>query len=309
MKRVKTPALRLAYEENGPNTGEPLILVHGWPDSPRTWDKVLPLLHEAGYKTIAPYLRGYGPSTFRRPLLGRKPRRTGQPVAFARDIIELADHLRLKRFHFVGHDWGARTGYALSALYQQRLKSLVAISVPFEPGKATPPKLPQARAFWYQWLLCTKPGEKKFREDPVAFGKAQWDAWSPDGWYALSEFNEAAKSWTGDDFQTVVLHGYRSRWGHAELDPKYAVLQARFESALALSTPTLLLHGLIDHCELTETTDGAERYFTSGYKRSLLEGVGHFPQRENPKSTAAAIVEHLQEINNPRTGIKVPPPV
>ena len=295
IQKLKTPVLSLAYEEGGPKKGEPLLLVHGWPDSPRTWDKVLPFLHEAGYRTIAPYLRGYGPSTFRNPLFGRKPRRTGQPVAFAQDIIDLAQRLQLGRFPFVGHDWGAWTGYALAALFPGRLKSLVAISVPFEPGKAAPPKFPQARAFWYQWLLCTQPGEKKFREDPVAFGQAQWDAWSPHGWYTQEEFAETARSWKGKDFQNVVLHSYRSRWDHAELDPKYARQQARFESALTLGTPTLLLHGLNDHCELAETTNGAERYFTAGYRRLLLEGVGHFPQRENPKGTAAAIVQHLRE--------------
>jgi pimeloyl-ACP methyl ester carboxylesterase len=75
--KIKTKVLRQAYEQSGPKKGEPLILVHGWPDSPRTWDKVLPALHQAGYQTIVPYLRGYGPSSFRDPLLGRKPRRTG----------------------------------------------------------------------------------------------------------------------------------------------------------------------------------------------------------------------------------------
>jgi len=165
IKTVKTPVLRLAYEESGPTRGEPLILLHGWPDSPRTWDSVLPSLHEAGFKTVTPYLRGSGSTTFRDRLLGRNPKRTGQPVAFAYDVICLADHLGFKRFQFVGHDWGARTGYAMSALYPQRLKSMITISVPFEPGKAAPPKLPQARAFWYQWLLCTQPGERMFRQN------------------------------------------------------------------------------------------------------------------------------------------------
>lgn len=109
IRKIRLPTLWLAYEESGPERGEPLILVHGWPDSVRTWDRVLPLLHDAGYRTIAPYLRGYGASTFRDPVFGRKTRRTGQPVAFARDIIDLADRLRLQQFHYVGHDWGART--------------------------------------------------------------------------------------------------------------------------------------------------------------------------------------------------------
>ncbi len=97
-------------------------------------------------------------------------------------------------------------GYALAALFPKRLKSLVSISVPFQPGEAKPPAYPQARAFWYQWLLCSKPGEKMFRSDPVAYGRAQWDSWSPSGWYTEHEFAEAAKSWAGDDFKDVVLH-------------------------------------------------------------------------------------------------------
>ena len=293
--KVKTALLDQAYEITGPKRGEPLFLVHGWPDSPRTWDKVLPALHQAGYRTITPYLRAYGRSRFRDPLFGRKLRRTGQPVAFAQDMIDLADQLRIERFHFVGHDWGARTGYALAALFADRLKSLVAISVPFQPGKPSPPELPQARAFWYQWLLCTIPGEQAFRADAVAFGRAQWDTWSPPGWYTEKEFQEAAASWTSADFKDVVLHGYRSRWGHAELDPRYAELQKRFEATRNLGVSTLLIHGAEDQCELAATTDGAERHFAKPYHRVLLDGVGHFPQRENPGLTAALILEHHRQ--------------
>lgn len=291
---IKTENLKLAYEEAGPKAGKAVILLHGWPDSPRTWDKMLPALHAAGYRTYAPYLRGYGETEFRSPLFGRKPRHTGQPVAFAQDVIDLADALKLQTFDFVGHDWGARTGHALAALFPQRLKRMVTISVPFEPGPGKPPKLPQAQAFWYQWFLCSKPGEKAFRADPVAYGKRQWDTWSPRGWYSSNDLAEAAKSWTGKTFADVVLHSYRSRWGHAEKDMAYAVLEARFESTVTLGVPTLLLHGLQDSCELAETTDGAGKYFTAGYKRVLLDGVGHFPQRESPEATAREILQYLQ---------------
>ncbi len=293
--KVKTPQIKQAYELSGPETGESIFLVHGWPDSPRTWDKLRPILHAAGYRTVVPYLRSYGPSTIRTRILASRPRRTGQPVAYAADMLHLANHLRLKRFHFIGHDWGARTAYALAALAPERLKSLVAISVPFEPETAEAPAFPQARAFWYQWLLCTIPGEKKFRADPVAFGRAQWDAWSPAGWYTEAEFAETAKSWKGSDFKDVVLHAYRSRWGHAPLDPHYAKPQARFASTKMLNTPTTLIHGIEDRCELLETTDGAEKYFTAGYDRVLLGGVGHFPQRESPDRTATALLNHLRQ--------------
>lgn len=294
VQAIKTANLKLAYEVSGPKDGKAVILLHGWPDSPRTFDKILPALHAAEYRTFVPYLRGYGSTEFLSTFFGRKPRHTGQPVAFAQDVIDLADALDLKTFDFVGHDWGARTGLALAALFPQRLERLVTISVPFEPGPGKPPALPQAQAYWYQWFLCSNPGEKAFRADPVAFGKRQWDTWSPPGWYSPADLAEAAKSWTGKDFADVVLHSYRSRWGHAEKDPAYAVLQARLESTVTLGVPTLLLQGLDDRCSLAETTDGAGRYFTAGYQRVLLEGVGHFPQREDPVRTAAAILAHLQ---------------
>lgn len=291
---IKTPVLKLAYEESGPKGGQPVILVHGWPDSPRTWDKVLPALHNAGYRTIAPYLRGYGPSEFRSHLFGRNPRRTGQPVAFAGDVIELADALKLKTFDFVGHDWGARTGYALAALFPKRLERMVVLSSVFQPGPAKTPPLPQAQAYWYQWFLCTDPGMKAFRDDPVAYGKRMWDTWSPEGWYSPAELAETAKSWTGKDFAEVVLHSYRSRWGHAPLDPNHAVLQARLEGTVTLDVPTVFLQGLEDRCGLPETSDGMGRYFTNGYRRILIDAVGHFPQRENPKLVAEEILRHLQ---------------
>ena len=64
-KTFKAKLINQVYEESGPSQGEAIFLVHGWPDSPWTWDKVLPALHEDGYRTIIPYLRGYGLSKFR----------------------------------------------------------------------------------------------------------------------------------------------------------------------------------------------------------------------------------------------------
>ncbi|WP_049780785.1 alpha/beta fold hydrolase [Terriglobus saanensis] len=300
MERVKTEMLHLAYEDSGPKKGEPVLLVHGWPESPRCWDGVLPLLHKAGYRTIAPYLRGYGPTGFRSHLIGRNPRRTGQAVAFAQDVIDLADKLKLTTFDFVGHDWGARTGYALSALFPQRLKSLTALSVPFVPGPMKVTSLPLARALWYQWYLCSHPGARDFARNPIKFARMQWETWSPEGWFTESQFEEAAKSWASEDFIEVTLHAYRSRWGHAPTDPKYDLLNDRYESTLSLPTPTLLIHGLEDRCDLAETTDGAGRSFTGGYRRALLDGVGHFVSREAPRETAQEILSHLAYVREVR---------
>ena len=91
-----------------------------------------------------------------------------------------------------------------------------------------------------------------------------------------------------------MLHSYRSRLGHADKDPAYAVLQARYESTMSLDVPTVFIQGLEDRCGLPETSDGMGRYFTNGYRRILVDGVGHFPQRESPRLVADEIVRHLR---------------
>jgi pimeloyl-ACP methyl ester carboxylesterase len=99
-----TSTLKIAYEVGGPSDGLPLVLLHGWPDDVRTYDRVVPLLHAAGFRTVAPYLRGFGDTSF----LSKHTMRSGEIVAMAQDAIDLADTLDLERFVVIGHDWGAR---------------------------------------------------------------------------------------------------------------------------------------------------------------------------------------------------------
>src|SRR5262245_50762297 len=68
---IQTPVLTIAYEENGNAQGFPVILLHGFPDDVRAWDDVATPLAKAGYRALAPYLRGYGPTRFRDPAAPR----------------------------------------------------------------------------------------------------------------------------------------------------------------------------------------------------------------------------------------------
>ena len=76
--------LRIGYERSGPADGLPVVLVHGWPDDVRTWDPVLPALHNAGFRTYVPWLRGCGPTRFLRD----DTFRSGQLVALGQDLVD-----------------------------------------------------------------------------------------------------------------------------------------------------------------------------------------------------------------------------
>jgi pimeloyl-ACP methyl ester carboxylesterase len=129
MKTIRTEVLEIAYFDNGPKEGPPVLLLHGWPESPAGFDRVCSRLHEAGFRTIAPFLRGFGETHF---LSSATPRVSGA-AALAQDALDFMDGIGIQRFYVVGHDWGARTGYALAALAPERLSSLCALSLAFQP--------------------------------------------------------------------------------------------------------------------------------------------------------------------------------
>ena len=110
-KSVDTPVLRIAYEESGPAQGFPIILLHGFPDDVHAWDDVTPPLAKAGYRTLVPYLRGYGPTRFRD---AASPRMAEQ-AAIGQDLIDFADALALRRFAVAGYDWRTGCRYRIGA--------------------------------------------------------------------------------------------------------------------------------------------------------------------------------------------------
>src|SRR5882762_7872815 len=122
IKHIRTNTLEIAYEESGPETGIPVLLMHGFPYDPRAYDEVTPPLAAAGYRTIVPYLRGYGPTRF----LSSETPRSGQQAALAQDLLDLLDALVLPRAALVGYDWGGRAACIVAALWPERVRCLIA---------------------------------------------------------------------------------------------------------------------------------------------------------------------------------------
>jgi hypothetical protein len=80
VKHADAGVLTMAYHEFGPATGQPVVLLHGWPYDPYSYVDVAPILAAAGYRVIVPYLRGYGPTAFK----SAETVRNGQQTAVAR---------------------------------------------------------------------------------------------------------------------------------------------------------------------------------------------------------------------------------
>ena len=288
---VETATLSVGCELSGPETGRPVILLHGWPDDVRTWDRTTPALHAAGLRTIVPYLRGFGRTRFR----SAATMRSGQLSALGQDLLDLADVLGLEHFAVVGHDWGARAAYVASCIAPQRVTHCVAISVGWgtnDPNQKL--SLRQTQNYWYHWYMALDRGAELVRNDRLNFTRYIWTIWNPNWRIPEEEFVVTAASFENPDWPEVTLHSYRVRWALTPGDPAYDVLEAKLAASPIIAVPTLVIHGGGDPCNDPSTSDGKESFFTDDYHRIVLDGVGHFPQREASEAVGEAIVKFLK---------------
>jgi pimeloyl-ACP methyl ester carboxylesterase len=108
---------------DGPDDGEPVLFMHGWPDSHTIWRHQVDALAAAGYRTIAPDLRGFGASDMPTEVEAYK---LAHSVV---DMVAVLDALELPQANVVSHDWGAVAGWGLAAFVPDRVRTLTAMSV------------------------------------------------------------------------------------------------------------------------------------------------------------------------------------
>lgn len=129
--------------DTGPLDGEPVVLLHGFPQTADSWRKVTPILNDAGLRTIAPDQRGYSPGASPR---GRSAYRMAEIVADAVTLIEAVQH----PVHLVGHDWGATVAWATAASHPELVRTLTSVSVPHPRAfLMSMPTSSQALRSWY----------------------------------------------------------------------------------------------------------------------------------------------------------------
>ena len=178
IRKVKTALLEIAYEEQGPAAGEPIVLMHGFPYDPRCFDAMAGPLATQGFRVIAPYLRGYGPTLF----LSDATMRSGQQGALARDLLDFLDALQIAQAALVGYDWGGRAACILAALQPQRVRCLVTgggYNIQDIAG-STAPLAPEAEhRLWYQYYFHSQRGRDGLAANRVPLCRLLWRLWSP----------------------------------------------------------------------------------------------------------------------------------
>ncbi len=290
LKRTRTPTLEIAYEESGPETGLPVLLMHGFPYDPRAYDDVVPPLVASGCRTIVPYLRGYGETQF----LSAETPRSGQQAALGRDLLDLMDALHVPNAVLVGYDWGGRAACIVAALWPERVRGLVTANgynIQDIAASNNPAPPAQEHRLWYQYYFHTERGRAGLAANRRDFCKLLWQLWSPNWKFDDATYQRTAKSFDNPDFVDVVIHSYRHRYGYAPSDPSYDGVEQRLAARPLISVPTIALQGEGDGVGLPAASATHARFFTGSYQRRLIPVIGHNVPQEAPKEVAAAVLE------------------
>ncbi|MGM0560109.1 MAG: alpha/beta fold hydrolase [Pseudomonadota bacterium] len=291
MKRVTAGALEIAYLEQGPAEGTPVVLLHGFPYDIHSYDEVAGQLSQNGFRCLVPYLRGYGPTRF----LSRNTLRSGQQAALGNDLRTFLEALEIPRAILAGYDWGGRAACIVAALWPNRVHGLVSCGTGYniqDIAKADTPAAPeQERRFWYQYYFHSERGHAGLAANRLALTRLLWELWSPTWNFDEETFIRSASAFDNPDFVEVVIHSYRHRYGLVPGDPALEDLEAQLASQPDISVPTIVLEGANDGVDPPEETDPHAAHFTDHYERRLLPGTGHNPPQEAPEAFAQAILD------------------
>jgi len=278
---IEANSLRFSYLEDG--EGPLVLLLHGFPDNAFTWDRVMPSLAAAGYRTVSPFTRGYPPTSA--PADGRY-----DPAARAEDVAGLIEALNGGQPAFVvGHDWGASATYAAIALHPEKVRRAVAIGIG-PPGGAMrvferPAVLHHAFHFWLFQVPVFS--EMAVRANDFAMIDYLWNLWSP-GIEDAEHIKRVKETLAEPNAVEQALGYYRAMLQFTMTHPETAQKML----SEPLEVPTLLVMG--GNESAFDFTEGNEKYFAAEYRREVVDGAGHFVQREQPEALTRLILEWME---------------
>jgi pimeloyl-ACP methyl ester carboxylesterase len=265
---VDLPGLRMHVA--GAGDGEPLLLLHGFPQHWWGWYKVMPALAQR-YRVIAPDLRGAGWTDA--PAAGYD---SEQLVA---DVVALLDALELDRVRIMAHDWGALVGFLLCLNHPQRVERYVSLAIPHPFVKFNPRLVTALPRLWFQYAIATP------ALGPMLLGKGR----QPMAHYLLDHYTSDRSAFTQFD-RELFAAPFRDR-AHARagsalyrhfIVPIFpAVMAGRYRNK-RLSTPSLILYGGEDPNMTAEILDGYQNH-ADDLTIEEVDGASHFIADEKPQ--------------------------
>lgn len=254
------------------NDGPTVILLHGFPETSRMWKSLLKLLSDKNYKVIAPDQRGYSK--------GARPLKVKEYASYklSNDVINIADAFKIKKFHLVGHDWGAAVGWHVSAVHANRISSYSALSVPHLDafGDAIANNKVQRKKSYYIKLFQLK--------------------FIPEIYFKINNYYNLKKLWTSSsdeeikDYLSVFSQKNAIR---AALNWYRASNLTGSKQIGKINVPTLMIYGTKDMAIGEKGIDETEKYIKNSYTLKKIDS-SHWLIQDSFEVVSSQILNHLK---------------
>lgn len=281
---VTASGLRFHVAEHGPESGPLVVLLHGFPEFWWSWRHQLVGLGDAGFRVVAPDLRGYGATD--------KPPRGYDAFTLAGDIAALIRALGARDAYVVGHDWGGSLAWAVATLHPKVVNRLAVLSVPhllrFNQALLTNPTQLKMSSYMAFFQTPKVPESRLQQGDLVA---ELLHRWGGPGFPDAETESRCREAMAIPGAAHCALEYYR--WAaRSRLRPSGLKYLKLLETGVP--APTLQLHGSVDRCILAQSAHGSGAYVHGSYELQVLEGLGHFPHQEDPALVTSLLLEHAR---------------
>lgn len=263
--------------------GTPVLLLHGFPDSKELWKNQISALVNAGFRVIAPDLRGYGNS----PSPLDKEKYT-MPILMS-DVIGILDTLGLDKVHLVGHDWGAGLSWYLVTYYEQRFNSLTVLSVGF-PGNSEWSSMEQRQKSWYFYLFLQEGlAEKTFADSDWKFTK--------EFMAGHKQLEDVLQRFQQPNALTTALNWYRGNMQNKITQPNVDYIPSNEEPVIPQKKIQLPVLGIWSNKDiaLTEAQMKKSADFVTNFTYKKIEGAGHWMMLDKPVELNSLILNFLSQ--------------
>ena len=283
--RIDLPAVSLTALTWGPDEGPLAVLLHGFPDTAHTWRHLGPQLADAGWRVVAPFLRGYAPS-------GVPADGSGHIAALMADAVGV--HAALgggADAVLVGHDWGAITANALAAHEDSPFNRVVSLAVPpFRSIRDTRALRALPRQLRNSWYVAFN---QLPRLPELAFDRyvrKLWRDWAP-GYDAAEDLRHVSAALADRANRRAAIGYYRAL---ARPFPPPAPYRLWKGAEMRLpAVPLLFMHGADDHAMDSRLAAGVARHLPSGSETAVIPDAGHFLHLERPAEVNRRILGFL----------------
>lgn len=283
---VQANGVAFHYLERG--TGPLVLCLHGFPDNAHTYEALLAVLAANGLRGVAPFMRGYAPTSTAAD--GHY-----QGVLLAQDAVALITALGAERACIVGHDWGAQATYGAAILAPERVERIVTLAAAHAGAVRGDLswRYDRLKGIWHAFFFQMPFAEQAVAANDFAFLEQWWRDASPEYVLPPERLESVKATFRQPGVLPAALNYYRHTFHPANHDPALQVLQERLTTA-PIPVPTLAFHGTRDRPGRLEAFESMDDLFSRGVEKVLLPGTGHFLHLERPAEVNQRIMTFLK---------------